>query len=389
VRNGVRGRNVLNGVDVDLRSNRNSVGLCDWSGDLNVIQNLLNVDLGRVLNGDLLSDLRVSANWSENLLLGDDRLIERSNVSAESGLQNLRGVTSDDWSVLVVHLRSDDLGSRVVHNGLDGSRGDSSVLHNWGFDFNGFGKSIAHNGSLDDRGWGGDGQRRSSIVHNGGRSLDDGSWCRSRNGCREVVGDGGSSDSNSLDGFRKGIAHNGSLDDWGRCWGRDGCGEVVGDGGSSDSDSLDGFRKGIAHNWSLDDRGRCWGRNRSGEIVGDCGSSDSNGLDFWDGVAHNGSLDDGSWCRGGNWCGEVVGDGGSSDSNSLDGFRKGIAHHSWGRSDNRSRNRCREIISDRGRCCVGHMDAMSRARHSSILKRSGIHRGEKCYKNQRIHLVIT
>ena len=66
---------------------------------------LLNVDLGRVLHGHLLGDLRVGADGSEHFFARDNWLIEGSNVTAESGLQDLRRVTSNDGSVLVVNCK--------------------------------------------------------------------------------------------------------------------------------------------------------------------------------------------------------------------------------------------------------------------------------------------
>jgi len=133
-----------------LGSDGNGVRLGNWGRDLNVVHNLLNVDLGRVLDGHLLGDLRVSTNGGLDLLSGDVRLIKRSNVSAESGLQDLRGIAGNDGSVFVVDLGVDDLGSSVVHNSLDRCRGDMGVLHNWGGNFNSLGHGIAKSGRGSD-----------------------------------------------------------------------------------------------------------------------------------------------------------------------------------------------------------------------------------------------
>ena len=96
---------MLDGVDIDLGGDRYAVGLSYRGWDLHIVHNLLNVDFGRVLNGHLLGDLRVSADGSEHFFARDNWFIEGSNVTAKSGLQDLRRVASNDGSMFVVDCK--------------------------------------------------------------------------------------------------------------------------------------------------------------------------------------------------------------------------------------------------------------------------------------------
>ncbi len=206
-------------VDVDFLGDGNGDGVSNWGGDLNVVQNLLNVDLSGKLNGHLFSVSGVGANGSENLLLGDNWLTETDGTT-ESGLQDVRSVTSDDRSVFVVNLGVDDLGGSLVDSGNWGglvddlldcvlhNRGrlDGGVLQNWanvGGNLNGFGKSVSD--------WGRCGNvdgLSNSVAHNWGWSRDNWGGKRSRDGSGEIVSDRGRGSGN-VDGLSNGVAHNG------------------------------------------------------------------------------------------------------------------------------------------------------------------------------------
>ena len=194
-------------VDVDFLGDGNGDGVSNWGGDLNVVQNLLNVDLGGKLNGHLLGVLRVSTDGGENLLLGDDGLT-KTNGTTESGLQDVRSVTSDDGSVFVVDLGVDDLGRGLVDGGNWGRLVDDlldGVLHNRGGNFDGVHNrgGVLHNGGSDFNGV----HNRSSDLNRLGHGVGNSSG----SGSNVVVHHwGGGERSRASDGTNGTVAQSGS-----------------------------------------------------------------------------------------------------------------------------------------------------------------------------------
>ena len=211
----------------------------DWlgvrSGDGHLDFEFLNVDLGRVLDGDLWGDLGDCASWGHNLFLGDELVHGRSILGgvAHEGtkiwLHNLRVLADDDGRLGVVDAGLEYRGGYSVVNW------SRSGIGNWGrcSNLDGSGNSIRNGRRGDNLDW-----FRHGIVDGSRGSHSDRGRCRCRDGSGEVV----------LDLRKRSRGNN-----WNWSW--DGnsnwCGEVVLELRNNRGDYLDGFWHGHGvGNWS-------------------------------------------------------------------------------------------------------------------------------------------
>ena len=219
-------------VDFVLRGNWDWDWLSVRSGDGDFDLEFLNVDLCRVLDGDLWGDLGDGAGRGHNLFLGDELVHGRSilggvaHEGAQIGLHDLRVLTDDDGRLGVVDAGLECRGGDGVVGGgvVNWSRGGHLDRCS---DLDGSGNSIS------------DG-RRGGNCYLDRCSNSDWSRCRCVDGSWEIV----------LDLGKRSRGNN-----WNWSWSWDGssnwCEEVVLELRNNRGDYLDGLWHGVGH-W-----GRC------------------------------------------------------------------------------------------------------------------------------------